>query len=74
MNSRSRLIQLAWLVRVGEKTHRRRGADEDDVVHVFEQVDGLIDRVGDAFHRYPTRAARDSGRQRLRIKTRTGRG
>ena len=36
-----------------------RGADEDDILEVFQQINCLINGVGDALDRYTTCAARD---------------
>ena len=48
--------QQARLVRIGEERHRHAAADQHDVLHAFQRLQRLIDRIGNALDR--TRAPR----------------
>jgi hypothetical protein len=73
VDARARSVERARLVRIGEEGYRRLRAHQDQVPHVLQHGDRLVDGVGDSLHRDPTRAASDARGEGGRKEPRPGR-
>ena len=60
VDARAWLVERARLVRIGEEGDRRLRAHQDDVPHVLQEGEGLVDGIRDSLDGHPARAAGDA--------------